>query len=64
MQMGNNKFKTETNWQKFHKWETEYEIKRLRKLTPLDRIKILEDMYRYVLKIKRSKQLINSKKKS
>lgn len=44
----------QSRWNKFHKWEKEYEIKRYRELTPLEKIKIFEDMYLFVVKIKNS----------
>lgn len=62
MIMEKKKNSTLTRWEKFHKWERDYEIERLRKLSPLDRIKILEDMYEYVLKLKKMKRFNNSKK--
>lgn len=42
------------DWDKFHQWEKEYEIARLRKLSPAEKVKILDDFYITVLKIRQS----------
>lgn len=49
---------TERNkrWQKFHEWEREYEIKKLRSMSPVEKIQIYEDMYKYVLEIEKNKK--------
>lgn len=49
---------TERNkrWQEFHEWEREYEIKKLRSMSPAEKIKIYEDMYKFVLEIEKNKK--------
>ena len=42
------------DWDRFHRWERKYEIEKLRKMDPVEKIKILDDLYITVLKIKQS----------
>lgn len=43
------------DWQKFHDWELKYEIKRFKSLTPRERIRIHDDLYKTALRILGSK---------
>lgn len=40
------------DWTKFHEWERRYTREKLKKLTPTERIKIVEDLYTTALKIR------------
>ncbi len=42
----------EEKWAKFHKWEKEYENEKLRRLTPTERLRILDDLYLFTQKIR------------
>ncbi|OQX21742.1 MAG: hypothetical protein BWK75_02500 [Candidatus Altiarchaeales archaeon A3] len=44
----------QSRWNKFHTWEKEYDAKRLNELTPVEKIRILEDLYLFVSKVKNS----------
>lgn len=48
------------DWDKFHRWEEKYEIAKLRKLEPMERVRILDDLYRSVLKIRHSLKKMDS----
>ncbi|WP_219857076.1 hypothetical protein [Candidatus Hakubella thermalkaliphila] len=41
----------EKSWERFHRWENGYKKERLRGLTPLERIRIYEELYRVALKL-------------
>jgi hypothetical protein len=49
------KRKVGPNWNKFHQWERQYEIPRLRKLTPIERIKVYEELYQTAMRIRQQK---------
>jgi len=40
------------DWKIFHKWEEEYETRRIRRLTPLEKIEEVEELYLWALKIR------------
>jgi len=44
----------QSRWNKFHTWEKEYDAKRLKEITPVEKIKIVEDLYLFVTKVKNS----------
>ncbi|MFH1537970.1 MAG: hypothetical protein ABIH66_03365 [bacterium] len=48
--------KTKPDWEKFKKWEKEYEISVYRSLEPIEKLRILEDLYRTHLKIKQENE--------
>lgn len=54
------KGKVKPDWNKFQQWEKRYEIDRLRKLEPIEKIKILDDLYKTVLKIRQSLKKMDS----
>jgi len=49
------------DWSKFQEWERKYTIENLKKLTPTEKIKILEDLYKTVLKVRESLKKMDSK---
>jgi len=49
------------DWDRFHRWEKKYEIEKLRKMDPVEKIKILDDLYITVSKIKQSLNKIDKK---
>jgi len=46
--------RTKPDWAKFHDWERRYTREKLKKLTPTERVKIVEDFYTTVLKVRES----------
>jgi len=48
------------DWTKFHEWERRYTREKLKKLTPTERIKIVEDLYITALKVHESLKKLNS----
>jgi len=49
------------DWNKFEEWERKYTIKNLKKLTPTEKIKILEDLYKTALKVRESLRKMDPK---
>jgi hypothetical protein len=49
------------DWNKFQEWEKKYTIENLKKLTPTEKIKILEDLYKTVLKVRESLKKMDPK---
>ena len=49
----NRKQQKKPDWEKYHKWERDHDTERLKKMTPVEKIRILEDLYRTALKLKR-----------
>jgi hypothetical protein len=47
------------DWVKFHEWERRYTREKLKKLTPTERIKIVEDLYITALKVRESLKKLN-----
>lgn len=43
----------DSQWKKFHRWEEEYDVIRLRKLTPVEKIKLGEELYQTVVRVLR-----------
>jgi ribosomal protein L36 len=48
------------DWAKFHAWERRYTSEKLKKLTPVERVKIVEDLYITALKVRESLKKLNS----
>ncbi len=48
------------DWNKFHEWERKYTIKNLKKLTPTEKVKIVEDFYITALKVRESLKKMDS----
>ncbi|MCH7760893.1 hypothetical protein IIA15_05750 [candidate division TA06 bacterium] len=46
----------DSQWKKFHRWEEEYDVIRLRKLTPVEKIKLGEELYQTVVRVLRETQ--------
>ena len=46
--------RTKPDWTKFHDWERGYTREKLKKLTPTEKVKIVEDFYTTVLKVRES----------
>ena len=42
------------DWNKFHEWERRYTREHLKKLTPTEKVKIVEDLYTTALKVRES----------
>lgn len=42
----------EARWKRFHSWESRYERDQLTKLTPLEKIRLYEDLYQTLLKLR------------
>lgn len=42
----------EARWKRFHSWESHYERERVRKLSPVERIRLYEDLYQTVLRVR------------
>jgi len=49
------------DWAKFHAWERRYTREKLKKLTPVERVKIVEDLYTTALKVRESLKKMNSR---
>lgn len=39
-------------WSEFYRWEKKYEIEHYKTLTPTEKIRILEDLYLFAMKLK------------
>ncbi len=51
---GNKKYselEREIRWRRFHRWENQYDREYLRRLSPLERIRIYEGLYQTVLRL-------------
>lgn len=51
--------KKQPDWDKFHQWERKYELERLRKLAPIEKIMILDDLYKIFLKIRQAEDAVS-----
>jgi hypothetical protein len=52
--------RTKPDWTTFHDWEKRYTREKLKKLTPTERVKIVEDLYTTALKLRESLKKMDS----
>ncbi len=50
------------DWVKFHEWERRYTREKLKKLTPTERIKIVENLYITALKVREYSKKLKKEK--